>query len=188
MCNSASMSSKPYSNARMWLATLSMLVLALAACSPAFNWRVVPNTDVGYRATFPDKPVSITRTLQLAGLPMPLTLQAAKVKDVYFAVGYVPLVDELANKQRTVEEALIAAFTNNLGVGEAEPKPVTWIGREVREIELSELMLGQQKMTAIGRFFPYKNHQIEVLLIGPSENITDLEITQFFSGFSLIGQ
>ena len=61
--------------------------LALAACSPTYNWRDYTSPDARYRVTFPAKPSSATRTIDLDGLQVSMTMTAAEVEGATFAVG-----------------------------------------------------------------------------------------------------
>lgn len=164
------------------------MLLVTAACSPTFNWRVIPNTDIGYQATFPDKPVTATREIALAGHTVPLTLQAAVVNDIYFAVGTVPLTNEWADKAQDLQLALAEALSRNVNVTFERPKSLVWQGKPALESDVIGKIPDGKKIRAVGRFLQYNGHVIEVLVMGPEGEVTELELTQFIGGFSLLGQ
>lgn len=160
----------------------------LLACSPSLNWRVVPNTDVGYAATFPDKPAQITRILDLIDLKVPLTLHAAQVDGLYFAVGTVPLQGDLAAKGPDLSQALAQALANNINAGKAELKPLQWLGMTVGELTASGSLSNGKVGFAQGRFFEHRGVLYEVVLMGEGAAADPDVVTQWFTGFSLLGQ
>ncbi len=168
---------------------VSLIALcALVACSPQFNWRVVPNTDIGYMATFPDKPAQATRTMDLIGLQVPFTLQAAQIEGLYFAVGTVPLQGELAAQGAALRDALAQAVANNIAAGQADVKPIQWLGKTVYEMSIKGKLPSGEAAFAQARFFEHQGVLYEVLMMGPGEAANPDSATSWFGGFSLLGQ
>ena len=166
-----------------------MFVLwARAACSPQYNWRVVPNTDAGYVATFPDKPAQVTRTMDLIGLKVPLTLHAAQVDGLYFAVGTVPLQGELQVQSIGLRDALAQSVANNIAAGKAELKPIQWLGKAGYEMSVTGKLPDGQAAFAQARFFEHQGILYEVLMMGGSKQLDPNAQTTWFGGFSLLGQ
>ncbi|HEX4855890.1 MAG TPA: hypothetical protein VFV28_03715 [Limnobacter sp.] len=161
---------------------------ALAACSPQYNWRTVPNTDVGYMATFPDKPAMVTRTMDLIGLKVPLTLHAAQLEGMYFAVGTVPLQGELATQGPALRNALAQAVANNISAGQPELKQLQWLGKPVQEMNARGKLPNGEAAFARARFFEHQGVLYEVMLIGPGDAPLVDVATTWFGGFSLLGQ
>ena len=64
----------------------SLALCAVAACTPALNWREV-RLDGGAMALFPCKPDHQTRTVALAGQTVALTLHACGAAGLRFAVA-----------------------------------------------------------------------------------------------------
>ena len=160
----------------------------LAACSPQFNWRSVPNSDIGYMATFPDKPAQVTRTMDLIGLQVPLTLQAAQVQGQYFAVGTVPLSGPLLGQGPALRDALAQAVGNNISAGQVVLKPTTWLGKPAHELSVQGTLPSGEKAFAHARFFEHQGTLYEVLVMGPGESLNPDVLTSWFGGFSLLGQ
>lgn len=167
---------------------LVLLVAFLQACSPAMNWREVPNTEAGYVATFPDKPAQVTRTLDLIGLKVPLTLHAAQVQGLYFAVGTVPLDGALKGHLPELTQALAQALANNINAGQAELKPLNWLGMQVGELRVSGVLKSGKTGFAHGRFFEHRGVLYEVLLMGDGAEPDADVLTQWFKGFRLLGR
>lgn len=163
-------------------------LFALSACSPQYNWRTVPNTDIGYMATFPDKPAQVTRNLDLIGLQVPLTLQAAQIEGLYFAVGTVPLQGNLSAQGTALRDALAQAVSNNISAGTPTLKPVQWLGKTVHELSIQGKLPSGEAAFAQARFFEHQGVLYEVMMMGPGQSANPDAATSWFGGFSLLGQ
>ncbi|MCQ8895492.1 hypothetical protein NQT62_03435 [Limnobacter humi] len=170
----------------VWVCAASMFLLS--ACSPAFNWRVVPNPDSGYTATFPDKPALVTRTLDLANLKVPLTLQAAQVNGLYFAVGTVPLEGNLKTQQTLLVEALSLALANNIQAGKPALANTTWLGLPVLDMDSRGKTAKGGAAFVKARFFEHKGRLFEVIVMGEAEQPDPSVVAQWFNGFSVGGR
>jgi hypothetical protein len=168
-----------------FIAVLS--VCAIAACSPQLNWRTVPNPDLGYMATFPDKPAQVTRTMNLIGLQVPLTLQAAQVDGFYFAVGTVPLEGSLEGQGAALRDALAIAVANNIAAERPELEPVLWLGQSAQAMSLTGELPDGSPAFAQARFFEHQGTLYEVLLMGPGQQPSPDVLTTWLGGFSLLG-
>lgn len=71
------------------LAALSVM----AACTPKYDWRTVQGNGAPYSVLLPAKPSSLTRTVNLGGIQASMTMTAAEIDDVTFAVGTAELPD-----------------------------------------------------------------------------------------------
>jgi hypothetical protein len=67
------------------------VLLVLAACTPALDWREVRPVDSDAQALFPCKPGRHARTVQLAGAAVEMHLAACKAQDATYAVAYATL-------------------------------------------------------------------------------------------------
>ncbi len=166
----------------------ALTLCALVACTPQYNWRVVPNPDVGYMATFPDKPAMVTRTLDLIGLQVPLTFHAAQVGGLYFAVGTIPLGAELQARSNELRDALAVAVANNIAAPKPDLKPIEWLGKPAVEMNTTGTVPGGKPGFAQARFFEHKGVLYEVLIMGPGDAADSNMVTSWFGGFSLMGQ
>lgn len=164
-----------------------MLLVSLGACSPALNWREVPNNQLGYVATFPDKPVSASRVLSLDGLSVPLTLQAARVDELYFSVGSVPLNQELSDNLDRLILVLAQSLGNNIGVEDVQLSDKTWLGRRSRFFDIDGTMPGGEPARLQGYFVENKGYLFQVILMGPKNQVSDVALIQWFTGFKLSG-
>lgn len=98
-------------------AALPPLLWLLVGCSPALNWRSVPLPDAGITITLPCKPDQATRTVELAGVPVELSMAGCDADGATFAVSHAALADpaQASAALRHWRAAVVA----NLGAGAA---------------------------------------------------------------------
>lgn len=72
---------------------LVLMLSALAACSPALNWRNVPVPEGALTITLPCKPDHATRAVELAGAPAELSMTGCDADGATFAVSHLLLAD-----------------------------------------------------------------------------------------------
>ncbi len=68
-------------------------LLGLAACSPALNWRTVALPEAALTITLPCKPDQATRKVELAGMPVDLSMVGCEADGATFAVSHATLPD-----------------------------------------------------------------------------------------------
>ncbi|MBQ5949307.1 hypothetical protein [Massilia sp. ST3] len=103
--------------------TAQVLALAtlLAACNPTYNWREVSSQDGAYTVLFPAKPSSFTRSVDLNGLRVDMTMTAAEAEGVTFAVGSGTAPDAAA--AQAALPAMRQALLRNIGAKEDAAAP-----------------------------------------------------------------
>jgi len=72
------------------------LPVALAACSPALDWREAPIERLGLVAMFPCRPVAQSRQIELAGAAVKMEMQACEANGATFAISIVDMKDPAA--------------------------------------------------------------------------------------------
>lgn len=77
---------------RIWIAPLVVLG-ALAGCSPTLNWRSVPLDGSGLTVTLPCKPDHATRSVDLGGSMVDLTMTGCDTDGATFAVSHMRQTD-----------------------------------------------------------------------------------------------
>lgn len=70
---------------------LGLLAAALAACSPAFEWRNVPLPVLGLQASLPCKPERAERSVEMAGSDLLVVMQTCSASGATFAVACATL-------------------------------------------------------------------------------------------------
>lgn len=93
----------------------------LVGCSPTEDWRDVRPADSGARLLFPCKPASQTRSVALAGDPVPMTLLACKAGANTFAFAHADVVDPA--RVTPALRALADAAAVNLGAAAVAGEP-----------------------------------------------------------------
>jgi hypothetical protein len=88
-------------------------LLALAACSPALDWREVRPDDSGAVAWFPCKPTHHARRVSLAGQERLLHLVACSAGDATWALAFADVGDPA--QVGAALDALRSATLDNLG-------------------------------------------------------------------------
>jgi hypothetical protein len=108
-------------SSRIWL--LLSLAFSLVACSPPFDWRDARMETHGVRALLPGKPANLERNINLAGLPLKMTMVGAKVDDLTFTLAAAQLPDN-APAGATHLEAMQQQMLRNIGASFAAATPV----------------------------------------------------------------
>ncbi|MDP3842740.1 MAG: hypothetical protein Q8Q81_09110 [Oxalobacteraceae bacterium] len=75
------------------LAVPMLLSVLLTGCSPSLNWRQVQGADAPFAVLLPAQPATLSRAIDLDGIPVTMSMTAAEVDGVTFAVGAVVLSD-----------------------------------------------------------------------------------------------
>ncbi|MGV8898645.1 MAG: hypothetical protein ACOH2B_05275 [Burkholderiaceae bacterium] len=104
---------------RMRLPMLLVVLCLLAACSPRLNWRQVDGVDAPFAVLMPAKPSTLSRSIDLDGLPVTMSMTAAEVDGVTFAVGVIDLPDA-ASAPRALQAMKLALVRNINGSIESE--------------------------------------------------------------------
>lgn len=72
---------------------LCLLSGALAACSPALEWRSLPLPDLAMEASLPCKPERAERSVDLAGQPAQMVMRSCEAAGVTFALACAALAE-----------------------------------------------------------------------------------------------
>ena len=75
------------------LPCLLALFTLVAACTPKYDWRDVRGTNAPFSILLPAKPSIYARPVNLGGIMADMTMTAAEIDDVTFAVGTAELPD-----------------------------------------------------------------------------------------------
>jgi hypothetical protein len=102
---------------------LLFCMLIIAGCMPTFNWREVRLEEQKITATFPGKPDSITRTIDLAGTKLPMTMHGVRVKELSYIVGWVKLPELDATASASVLAAMQLGMLRNVGAAAIDGSP-----------------------------------------------------------------
>ena len=165
------MSSKRFLIAICLAACLSGL---LSACSPPFNWREYHGDNAPYTVLMPDKPASLSRQVELAGLKLTMTMNAAEVKGISFAVGSLRVSDP--GQAGIVMQAMRAGLLANI---RSQPAQVRTLADGSLSAAGSSIDGKPLKMHA--RFVSHGNWVYQVVVTGP-EAALNQELSDNFLG------
>jgi hypothetical protein len=183
----------------------SLTGLALMACTPEMNWRVFRDTDTNWSASFPGKPVSVSRTIQIKGdqpAKVELHLWAVNVNEVRYTVGRAQWVSQEDRPAEQTQESLAkyleTSRLNNIAAGfpqkiSAPPGP-----NEKESVAMKKP--SRPALQAVGSIVlnpkegpieailwlqthPRERDVLEVIVLGPASAFSEEAAEQFFSSF-----
>lgn len=164
---------------------------ALLACTPSYDWRTIQNNDDAYEVTFPAKPHSDARDINVAGKPMHMKMQMAEAGDAVFAVGTVDLPDADPVTQRAALDFLQQGLARNLNAAPAAHPVDIDVAAGGRlpgaEITVNGTSANGQKSETHqirARFIAKGTHAYQVAIVSSKAPPPD-QIDQFFSSFKL---
>lgn len=154
---------------------------ALLACSPKYDWREIHGTSVPFSAALPAKPASHTRPVDLGGIRVPMTITAADVDDVTFAVGAAELPDAI--KALTALPAMKAAMVRNIG-GSVRRETTSAAGASPMTIDIEAIgNNGAQQRLLVARFIAVDTRVYQLVVIGREKAISREVMDTFFTSF-----
>ncbi len=152
-----------------------LAALALAACSPQYNWRDYRSPDAPFAIMFPDKPDTHTRDIDLNGLKVKMTMTAVQVEGTMYAVGTGEAPD--AAQARAALGAMKTALVNNIGATVTKETATAGI-----DIEASGTQ-GGKPMALVGRFVARDKRFYQVIVMGPKQAMSAEQTEMFMSSF-----
>ena len=178
------------------LIALCLAGLGLLGCTPKYDWRVIQSEEYRWSATFPAKPVEVSRTVSMSGVdqPVKLTLRSAKVGEVMFAVGWV-VGEAHAEKIRA---ALEAAMLKNINHDPASLKvktvsAVSTGGQTARQVfAAGKMQLDNSPAPTDARLWMRSMASpnptvaaIEIIAVGPAGELTEEIALQFIESLKI---
>lgn len=160
--------------------------IALAACSPKYNWRESSDNGAHFVVLLPGKPTGATRTVDLDGPKVEMSMIATEVDGVTFAVGTAELADAAAAGRAL--DAMGAALLNNIGgkTGEKAVLPGKTDGfSRTLELDTQGTVRGRT-LRLVARLAAKDRRVYQVLILGDKNAVTDDNIDTFFSSFKPI--
>ncbi|HXA47241.1 MAG TPA: hypothetical protein VNW52_06405 [Burkholderiaceae bacterium] len=156
---------------------LLLSVLCLAACSPKYNWREVRGKDARFVVLLPDKPTTLTRDINLDGITVAMTMTAAEVDGVNFAVGYVDVAD--GTRAAAALNAMKTALIGNI---HGSIKPAT-PGTAIELEALGHRNDSSDALLLLGHFETKGNRAYQVIVLGSEKAVIRDEAMTFFNSF-----
>jgi hypothetical protein len=164
---------------------------ALLACTPAYDWRTIQNNDDAYEVTFPAKPRSDARDINIAGQPMHMKMQTAEAGDAVFAVGTVDLPNSDPATQRAALDFLQQGLARNLNAAPVAT-PVQIDVAAGGKLPGAEIVVNGTRTDGEShdsrqiraRFIAKGMHAYQLAIVSTKAPPTE-QVDQFFSSFKL---
>lgn len=161
---------------------LPFLFVFLSACSPQYNWREVHGNSVPFTVLMPAKADAFTQTIDLNGTQVAMTMTAADVDGITFAVGTASFPDAAAAQNALIQ--MKTALINNIG---GKPLAAAPPGKEfanVQSIPLAATGSDRGKpLKMIGRLYNSDKRAYQVLMVGDPKKMSDDIVETFFTSF-----
>ncbi len=162
---------------------VAAIFIASTGCSPNFNWREVQGTDPAYTVLLPAKPSSHSRTVDLDGLHVTMTMTAAETDDVNFAVASIKVDDE--SQRYAALLAMQKAMLLNIRGDVAQQKVITLKdGTTMTEIHATGKTSSGSQLSLFARFGEHGQDIFQVVALGPSDKLTSEIADTFLSSFT----
>lgn len=168
--------------------------LNLCACTPKYDWREVRGSDAPYTVVLPAKPATYAREVNLDGLRVTMSMTAAEIDGVMFAVGSAELPD--AAQAPAVLQAMKTALVRNIGGTLRREKSA--VATQSSGDSASAAMSidieavgppaprtdGQPRML-FARFIAKNRRVYQTVVIGPERAVTREAVDTFFTSFKV---
>jgi hypothetical protein len=165
------------------ISLVAAIFIASTGCSPNFNWREVQGTDPSYTVLLPAKPSSHSRTVDLDGLRVTMTMTAAETDDVNFAVASIKVDDE--SQRHVALLTMQKAMLQNIHGDVTQQKVVALKdGITMTEIHATGKASTGRPLSLFARFGEHGHDVFQVVTLGPSDKLTSEIADTFLSSFT----
>jgi hypothetical protein len=165
-------------------AALACAIL-LAACSPKYDWREVRGAGAPFMIALPAKPATHARPINLDGIQVTMTMTAAEVDGVTFAVGTAELPE--AAQARKALIAMKTALVRNIG-GTIKQEKSSAIDAVPLTLEVevggppSASTAGQPRLL-LARFLAKEQRIYQLVVVGNEKAVSREAADTFFTSF-----
>ncbi|OWT75881.1 hypothetical protein CEY04_19055 [Achromobacter sp. HZ28] len=150
-----------------------ILVMALSACSPTYDWRELDVADGAARAAFPARVRTESRDITLDGSALAYTLDAARVDQAVFAVGHASLAGLPDARREALAKALMRSLYQNLKA--QPPADLPPAGTDIAV----QGEAGGKPVLLLARIWVRGDLLIEVVATGPADKLPRAEAQTF---------
>ena len=162
------------------LAAILACTVCLCACTPTYDWRDVRGDKVPFTVLLPAKPSALSRQVNLGGIQADMTMTAAEIEDVTFAVGTAELPD--AAQAQAALQVMKATLVKNIGGVIRHEKSV--IGKTLSSIELDAAAPGGGSARVLhARLVAHERRVYQAIVIGPAKAIRQEAVDTFLTSF-----
>lgn len=155
-------------------------------CSPQYNWRDYRGVDAPYTVLFPGKPDSFTRTIDLDGVKIDMTMTATEIESNTFAVGSATVTD--AAKAQAALAAMKTALVKNIAGTIDSEKAVATANRSGMASSLDIRARGMRNgipVLLVAHFAARGQRIYQVIVVGNEKTAVGENIDMFLNSFKL---
>lgn len=165
---------------RSRVAAIALTFTMLAGCSPTFDWREVRGTPVPYLVMLPAKPASFTRPVNIGGITVQMTMTAAEVEGITFAVGTAEMPD--AASAPAALEAMKEALVRNIS-GTIQTESRSSGLPPTIDIEAVGVDRNGAPRLLLARFLAREQRVYQLVSVGPQARMPREAADTFFASF-----
>jgi len=160
-------------------------VLLLTACSPKYDWREVRGSDAPFVVMLPSKPASHTRGVNLDGIQVNMTMTAADVDGVAFAIGVAQLPDAMLTDKAL--DTMKRALVRNIGGTVTHEKSLTVKGMPMLSLQASgpPAAGSEHPRLLLARFIAQDRYVYQLVVVGKENALAHDAADIFFSSFQV---
>jgi hypothetical protein len=167
---------------------LATSLIGISACSPTYDWREVRGPDAPFVVLLPAKPTTHTRDINLDGTQLPMTMTAAQVDGITFAVGSATLPDHAVPQAALT--AMKTAMVRNIGGTIKREKAISIPGStspsiEVEAVGASGGKTAEQPILLLARFAEKDRRIYQAVVVGPEKAVARDQADTFFTSLKL---
>ena len=171
------------------LSAAAALAVALAACSPPFNWREVRSPD-GFTVLLPGRAQTVSREVSLPDLRVPMSMTSTGIGATLFAVGVAQLpADANAQALPLFRDALVRNIGGTL-IG-TSAVPFALPPGDARKLIASEAIeatgrdAGGRAVRLAARLIIVDDRLFQLVALGAESELPADAADTFFSSFRL---
>lgn len=168
---------------KLLILAIPVIAMLLSGCSPQFNWREFTCQDASWQALFPDKPATASRAIDLDGMHTTMTMTAAEVDGILFAVGQAQSSDESTASAAlgAMQTALVRNIDGKVNTSKSSATP----GRMTRDIDATGARNGKPTRL-VAHFEAHGRSLYQVVVVGPAASVKPEHTEQFLTSFKAL--
>ena len=156
--------------------------LTLSACAPKYDWREVRGTNAPFVILMPAKPATLSRAVDLGGNTVTMTMTAADINGVSFALGTAELPD--AAKAQAALAIMKSALVKNINgsIRQEKSSSSTANNQDISIEAVGSAADGQSRLLA-ARFVARDKRIYQAVVLGREKDVTRDAIDTFLTSF-----